>query len=89
VTVTPAPVVELLLDGTVTEDEERDVIALFTPLGYTGRVRRQPSHRGVDDLAWLVLAALPLQAFLKGIGGEIGTDAVRRPEEAGQPAASR
>ncbi|HEX4702182.1 MAG TPA: hypothetical protein VH352_08655 [Pseudonocardiaceae bacterium] len=74
-TVTPAPVVELLLDGTVTEDEERDVIALFTPLGYAGQVRRQPPRRGPDDLAWLVLAALPLQAFLKGLGGDIGTDA--------------
>lgn len=70
VTVSPAPVVELLLDGTVTPEEEQDVIALFTPLGYANRVRRQPAHRGPDELA-----ALPLQAFLKGIGGEIGTDA--------------
>jgi hypothetical protein len=70
---TPAPEGELLLDGTVTEDEEREIIAVLAPLEV--RVRRRPVHRGADELAWLALASLPLQAFLSGLGGEAVKDA--------------
>jgi hypothetical protein len=70
---TPAPQGELLLDGAVTEDEEREIIALLAPLDV--RVRRQPVHRGAEQLAWLALASLPLQAFLSGLGGEAVKDA--------------
>jgi hypothetical protein len=70
---TPAPEGELLLDGTVTEDEEREIIAVLAPLDV--RVRRRPVHRGADELAWLALASLPLQAFLSGLGGEAVKDA--------------
>lgn len=74
-TVPPACSVELLLDGSVTEDDERDAITLFSLLGGVGRVRRQPAHRGADGLAWLMLASLPLQGFLTGLGGRVADDA--------------
>ena len=70
---TPAPQGELLLNGAVTEDDEREIIAVLAPLDV--RVRRQPVHRGADELTWLVLASLPLQAFLSGLGGEAVKDA--------------
>jgi hypothetical protein len=70
---TPAPQGELLLNGAVTEDDEREIIAVLAPLDV--RVRRQPVHRGADELAWLALASLPLQAFLSGLGGEAVKDA--------------
>jgi hypothetical protein len=70
---TPAPQGELLLNGAVTEDDEREIIAVLAPLDV--RVRRQPPHRGADELAWLALASLPLQAFLSGLGGEAVKDA--------------
>jgi hypothetical protein len=38
-------------------------------------VRRGLAHRGPEELEWLVLASLPLQAFLKGLGDAAVKDA--------------
>ncbi|HEX6352952.1 hypothetical protein [Actinophytocola sp.] len=65
---------ELLFDSDVTEDEEEHVAAVFTGFGYQIHSRRRRTHRGPDDLGWLVLAALPLQAFLSALGAEAVKD---------------
>ncbi|MGH3795774.1 MAG: hypothetical protein ACRDSP_12895 [Pseudonocardiaceae bacterium] len=65
---------ELLLSSDVTEQQEQDVLTTFSRFGVVTRARRALSHRGPAELEWLVLAALPLQAFLSGMGAEAVKD---------------
>ncbi|MFJ2815938.1 hypothetical protein [Streptomyces sp. NPDC087294] len=67
---------ELLLAQEVPEPEEQELATLFGELGApASRVRRRAPHRGPEELHWLVLASLPLQGFLAGIGAEAVKDA--------------
>lgn len=59
------------------EGQERPLVEAFTSLGFSTRTRVVPERRAAEQLTWLVLAALPLQAFLSGIGGKIGEDGYR------------
>jgi hypothetical protein len=63
--------------------EQQDLIAgaLAMP-GFSVRVRIMPPRRAASDLQWLVLAVLPVQAFLSGIGTEIANHAYERFQEA-------
>lgn len=45
-----------------------DSLAAF---GFTVRVRVWPTSRAVGELHWLLLVALPLQAFLSGVGEDL------------------
>ncbi|AZM56193.1 hypothetical protein DMA15_29340 [Streptomyces sp. WAC 01529] len=70
------PRAELLLDRDVPEDLGRELVAAFDRLGAPPvRVRRTLVHRGAADIPWIVLASLPLQAFLSGLGAEAVKDA--------------
>ncbi|AXK37858.1 hypothetical protein DVA86_33515 [Streptomyces armeniacus] len=75
--VDPAPRAELLLRQDVTESQSAELIAHFEARGFPVRARRALDHRGPEDLGWVVLAALPLQAFLSGLGTEAVADAYR------------
>jgi len=69
---------ELLLTHEVSAQLERELTAGFGELGAPAfRVRRTVGHRGPAELQWLVLASLPLQAFLSGLGGEAVKDGYR------------
>lgn len=72
---TEAPLcAELLLTHDVSAELERELDAGFRALGAPAvRVRRPVGHRGPAELQWLVLASLPLQAFLSGLGAEAVT----------------
>ncbi|MEU6124437.1 hypothetical protein [Streptomyces sp. NPDC047123] len=74
---TDAPLpAELLLDREVPDDLCRELVAAFEGLGAPPvRVRRTMDHRGPADIPWIVLASLPLQAFLSGLGAEAVKDA--------------
>jgi hypothetical protein len=61
---------ELLLPVEVPPEQERAIVEAFHAIGVTARARIIPPRRGVGDLHWLVLAALPLQAFLGSLGSE-------------------
>ncbi|MEU6253673.1 hypothetical protein [Streptomyces sp. NPDC047043] len=76
---TEAPLrAELLFAHDVSEELEGELAAGFGELGApTVRVRRAVDHRGPAELQWLVLASLPLQAFLSGLGGEAVKDGYR------------
>lgn len=65
---------ELLLSSDTTEQQVQDVVTTFSQFGIDARVRRTLNHRGSADLEWFVLAALPLQAFLSGLGAEAVKD---------------
>ncbi|WP_405868194.1 MULTISPECIES: hypothetical protein [unclassified Streptomyces] len=69
---------ELLLTHDVSAELERELTSGFRELGAPAvRVRRTVDHRGPAELQWLVLASLPLQAFLSGLGGEAVKDGYR------------
>lgn len=65
----------VLVDASVPGEEERQLREALVGLGVTPDVRTMPTRRGAEQLQWLVLVALPLQAFLSGTGGKIAEDA--------------
>lgn len=73
---TDAPLpAELLLDRDAPDDLRRDLVSALEGLGvHTARVRRAVDHRGAADIPWIMLASLPLQAFLSGLGAEAVKD---------------
>jgi len=70
----PRITTELLLSRRLSATDEQDVVAFFGRFGAISRHRRVRAHRGAA-IDWLVLAALPLQAFLQNLGTLTGGDA--------------
>lgn len=68
-------VAEVLLGQGVPESTEQGLAAVLTGYGFVVRTRRALVHRGATELHWVVLIALPLQAFLSGLGAEAVRDA--------------
>lgn len=56
-------------------EQERIITEAFEAVAGPVRIRRALAYRGPAELQWLVLAALPLQAFLSGLGGAATEDA--------------
>jgi hypothetical protein len=89
---------ELLVTADVPPDEEQAIVEAFGALGVAASARVVPTRRGVADLQWLVLAALPLHAFLSTVGSTLAEQAAdglrrlvgqlrrRRQESASTPA---
>ncbi|MCG8920748.1 hypothetical protein L6E12_33825 [Actinokineospora sp. PR83] len=65
---------ELLVARDVDDGLEQWGVDTFSGYGCAVESRRELAHRGPSDLEWLVLAALPLQAFLTGLGTEAVKD---------------
>jgi hypothetical protein len=90
---------DLFTDGQLSADRADLIADALTALGVLVRVKILPRRRGASDLQWLVLAALPLQAFLTSIGGNFADNtykgfqaAVRKllhHEQAAEEAAAR
>jgi hypothetical protein len=68
---------DVLIDAEVPVDQERLLVDAFAQLGVAARTRVVPARRGVEQLGWLVLASLPLQAFLTKLGTSLAEEAVR------------
>jgi len=64
----PPLAAEVLVTAEVSIEEEQAIIEAFLALGVVARTRLVPTRRGLEQLQWLVLAALPLHAFLSGLG---------------------
>lgn len=69
-----SPRVELLLDGKVSDEIERQLVATFNRVGFATECRRKLADRDAAELSWLVLAALPIHAFLSGLSSEAAKD---------------
>ncbi len=54
------------------------IVDAFRAVGVTAHTRTVPTRRGMQELYWLVLATLPLQGFLTGLGEAVGEEAFRR-----------
>jgi hypothetical protein len=69
-----APIVaQILLDGGLPADHEHALVAALAGCGITAELRDMPPRRG--PLEWLLLIALPLQAFLTALGTKGGESA--------------
>lgn len=68
---------DIIVDARLSPERQAVLIDALAALGATARIRVLPLRRSAGDLQWLVLAALPLQAFLSGIGGKIADDAYK------------
>lgn len=77
----PTPHAELLFDHGISVELAGDLEATFRQLGFVTSARRRLPHRGPNELTWLMLAALPLQAFLTGIGAEAVKDVYAKAKQ--------
>ncbi|MBG0853007.1 hypothetical protein I2W78_14405 [Streptomyces spinoverrucosus] len=66
----------------VTREQERPLTDALAALGVTAGVRELPVRRATEQLTWLVLIALPLQAFLGMLGQKAAEGAYGRFREA-------
>lgn len=66
---------DILVDARLSAEQQAVLVEALSALGASAQIRLLPPRRGVGELQWLVLASLPLQAFLSGIGGKIADDA--------------
>jgi hypothetical protein len=72
---------DVLVAAEVPAEQEQAVIEAFGALGVAVRSRVVPAHRGSVDAGWLLLATLPLQAFLSTLGASLAdgtTQALKR-----------
>jgi hypothetical protein len=65
---------ELIFDHEIADELTEELVVTFREFGFDTEFRRTLTHRGVAELSWLLLAALPLQAFLTGLGSEAVKD---------------
>ncbi|PAZ16155.1 hypothetical protein CLM62_09625 [Streptomyces sp. SA15] len=79
----PTPLrADLVVDPLVTREQERPLTDALTALGFATSVRELPPRRTTEPLTWLILIALPLQAFLGMLGQKTAESAYRRLQEA-------
>jgi hypothetical protein len=65
---------EVLVTAEVSAEEEQVIVETFHRLDVTARTRMIPTRRSIEQLQWLVLATLPLHAFLSGFGSAAAQD---------------
>jgi len=66
---------EVLLAEEVPPEQEQAIVEAFSTLGVAAHARMVPTRRGVGELQWLLLAVLPLQAFLSSLGSRLADEA--------------
>jgi hypothetical protein len=66
---------DIFLDADVPSDREQSLVESLAALGVTGQAKVVPVRRALGQLHWLVLIALPLQAFLSTVGRQAAEDA--------------
>ena len=59
----------------VPDESQRELVTALEAAGVNARLRVQPTRRGAEQLHWLILVAVPLQAFLTSVGERAATDA--------------
>lgn len=68
---------EILVTAEVSAGEGEAIVEAFRVLGIGVRIQMVPTRRGLEQLQWLVLAVLPLHAFLSGLGSAAADDVVQ------------
>ncbi|MGH3977318.1 MAG: hypothetical protein ACRDS9_28990 [Pseudonocardiaceae bacterium] len=65
---------QVLVAAEVSAEDEGAIVEAFRALDVVAHTRTVPTRRGLDQLHWLVLATLPLHAFLSGLGSVAAKD---------------
>jgi hypothetical protein len=66
---------EVLVRPGMSTADEYDVAEAFATIDVAATTRPVPTQRSLNGVEWLVLAMLPLQAFLSGLGSKLAEDA--------------
>jgi hypothetical protein len=69
---------EVLIAGRLSADDVAELAHEFETVGLTAELRQVSPRRAVGDIAWLVLAAVPLKPFLDQLAKDFASDAYRR-----------
>jgi hypothetical protein len=72
---TAAVLADVFVDREVPAEAERDLVAALATAGVTANAKVVPARRGPEQLQWLMLIAVPLQAFLTSVGEAAAADA--------------
>jgi hypothetical protein len=68
---------EVFVTAAISAEEEQAIVEAFRALDVVARTRMVPTRRGLEQLHWLVLATLPLHAFLSGLGSAAAQDVAK------------
>jgi hypothetical protein len=66
---------DVLVRPGMSTTDEYDVAEAFATIDVAATTRLAPTQRTLNGAEWLVLAMLPLQAFLSGLGSKLAEDA--------------
>jgi hypothetical protein len=66
---------EVLVAAEIPPEQAQAIIGAFSAIGVAARARMVPTRRGAGELQWLLLAVLPLQAFLSTLGSTLADEA--------------
>jgi hypothetical protein len=69
---------DILLSEALPEDLETQLKELFRDIGADTRLRSIPVRRGWAEAQWLVLATIPLQAFMSAFVAQTAADSYAR-----------
>lgn len=69
---------QVLVTKQISEDEAAEITAEFRSIGLTIDLRIVPPKRSLTDIAWLVLAAVPLQPFFNQLAQDVADDVHQR-----------
>lgn len=68
---------DVLVTAEIFTEYEQAIVEAFRALGVAAGPRMVPTRRGLEQLHWLVLATLPLHAFLSGLGSAAAQDVAK------------
>ncbi|MGH3430202.1 MAG: hypothetical protein ACRDQZ_21980 [Mycobacteriales bacterium] len=69
---------EVLIAETISAEEATQLVEDFETIGLTADLREVSPRRSMGDIAWFVLAALPLRPFLDKLAEDFATNAYER-----------
>ncbi|MGR6966282.1 hypothetical protein ACU610_17615 [Geodermatophilus sp. URMC 61] len=65
------------MDRRLSPDDLEDIEQAFRAAGLRPTVYRTPARRGLEELNWLVIAAVPLSSFLTTMGTKLAEDSYK------------
>ena len=69
---------DVLFAGELSTHEAAQLVQEFETVGLTAELREVPPRRALGDIAWLVLAAVPLKPFFDQLAKDSAADAYQR-----------
>ena len=69
---------DVLFAGKLSAEEAAQLAQEFETVGLTADLREVSPRRSIGDIAWLVLAAVPLKPFFDQLAKDTATDAYQR-----------